>query len=655
MKYDRALGRLRVFTSLDIDVVYTPGVSVQSTTANRSAAFNSYTNRTLSSILGDDYVTNPITESSDDVATQAGIINDDIIQIDKDEAEDYLIVTYGNSFDEAIDSLREWKKKLGYRVHSVGSWSWTQQQVQDTIKYFYSTLPNLTNVLIIGTDACVPGISIAKRLWLQWGAQDSTTDFYYMCMDGDEDIMPDVAYGRIPVYCKPDAISAIQKIIKYEKGLYNDVASYGRAFVGGEYGIDEKTGKKASDRFIPTLEEVRDILQASNITTQRIYNSNYDPNPSIWFPYFDNPATGDTIALPTYLKKPNFMWDGTRQMMIDAFNNGINFGVYNGHGSVNGWAEYDFDYFACQELNSNKSAPLIFSISCSTANHYAYKNCLVAELVRHKFGSIAAIASSNGTYLGWSDALLLGLTDAIWPNKYAYNGWTDPVIRKPVYRLYDIMSAGHDRLENIQGGGYWDWSSYQNDSYLLYQRVNFHVYGDPSLNYNAYCPTEYNVSHILGNNNITLNISNSDLPAKVVLRNLRTDKIRMRMITESSTINDCRFFLPTGDTTEITISGPNKIPYIQNFVGRSMPLQTGSITNVTYDRTTQTAVVAYTSTANPTFEVYDFNNNKYIVNSELISGEKKVKLYLNEVPNGLCVIAMMINGEKVDTYKFTKL
>ncbi len=660
MKYDRALGRLRVFTSLDIDIVYTPGVSTQSTTANRSAAFNSYTNRTLSSILGDDYVTNPVTESSYDVATQAGIIGDvDIVPFGLDEAEDYLVVSFGNVFDQAIDNLREWKKKLGYQVHSVSSLDWTQQQVQDTIKYFYNTLPNLTNVLIIGTDTCVPGNSVAEKLWRPFGAKDSTTDFYYMCMDGDNDLTPDVAYGRIPVYDQLDAAIAIHKIIKYEKGLYNDAASYRKAFVAGEYGVDETTGAKRADRFIPTLEEVRDILQAPDITTQRIYNSNYQSKPSTWYPNYTNPFHGEEVELPSYLKKPNFTWNGTQQLLINAFNEGINLGIYNGHGSEKGWQEYKFDCLACDRLTSSKSAPLVFSISCSTANHYINNDCLVAALVRHRYGPIAVIASSNSTYLGWSDALLLGMADAIFPNKYTFNGWSDSILRKPIYRLYDIMNAGHSRLENAQGGGYWDAPGISGsdlcNSHILFQRVNFHVYGDPSLNYNAFCPTEYNVSPVLGNNNITLNISNSDLPAKVVLRNLRTDKIRMRMITESSTINDCKFFLPTGDTTEITISGPNKIPYIQKFVGRSMPLQTGSITNVTYDRTTQTAVVAYTSTANPTFEVYDFNNNEYIVNSELISGEKKVKLYLNDVPNGLCVIAMMINGEKVDTYKFTKL
>ncbi len=660
MKYDRALGRLRVFTSLDIDVVYTPGISTQSTTANRSAAFNSYTNRTLSSILGDDYVSNPAAENNDDIATQAGIIGDvDIVPFGLDETEDYLIVTVLNSFDAAVDSLREWKKNLGYRVHSVGSWSWTQQQVQDTIKYFYNTLPNLTNVLIIGTDACVPGNSVVKKLWRPDKAADSTTDFYYMCMDGDNDMMPDVAYGRIPAYCAPDAMSAIQKIIKYEKGLYNDAASYSRAFVGGEYGTDSATLKKGYDRFIPTLEEVRDILQASDITAQRIYNSTKNPNPSVWyFDFFNYPC--DSVALPGYLRKPNFMWDGTKQMMIDAFNNGINFGVYNGHGSVKGWAEYDFDYFACQELTSDKSAPLVFSISCSTANHYYYNNCLVAELVRRQYGPIAVIASSNGTYLGWSDALLLGMTDAIWPNKYTYNGWTDPVARKPIYRLYDILSAGHDRLENTQDGGYWDIPKLQNNRYLLYQRVNFHVYGDPSLNYNAYCPTEYNtVSFVLGNYSTTISIGEAELPAKVVLRNLTTDEITTRTITSLSPTIERRFSLPENDTCQIIVSGPNKVPFIKTMIGSSNnPVITppkGSITDVTYDSSTQTAVVTYSSTKTPTFEVYDFNNNQYIVNTEPILGAKKVRLYLNEVPSGLCVIAMMINGEKVDTYKFTKL
>ncbi len=659
MKYDRALGRLRVFSSLDIDVVYTPGISTQSTTANRSAAFNSYTNRTLSSILGDDYVTNPITESSDDVATYSLNSSDLIIHF-RDETEDYLIVTYGKDFDQAIDSLREWKKNIGYRVHSVGDYNWTSKKIDDTIKHFYNTLPNLTTVLLLGTHGAVPGQMLHNLNVPQtdYGAEDSPIDFFYMCMDGADDKMPDVAYGRIPAACQQHANEAIAKIIKYEQGLFDDPSAYDRAFVAGEYGYDTRSHTKGTDRFIPTLEEVRDILQSSNITTKRIYNSNYDPYPSVWYPYFVSRSTGSKVSLPTYLQKPNFMWDGTQQTIIDTFNQGVNLGVYNGHGSMNGWNEYTFDIYACQHLNFTNSAPLVFSISCSTANH-KYPNCLIAELSRRSSGAIAAIASSNLTYLGYSDAFLLGLTDAIWPNKYTFNGWSESN-RTPIYRLYDIMNAAHTRLEETQGGGYWDYPGVVGypycDEFIYYQHVNFHVYGDPSLNYNAYCPTEFKTVNysIKDNRSLTIRLSTDDLPAKAVVKNLTTGDIETHTYNSDADFRK-NFLIDNPDNYQMIISGPNRIPRKELIINRQPYAGYGHIDNVYYDKASQKIEISFTIPDSmpkpPSFTIRDLNNTRYDVVQGPITSRSKRILEVGSLPRGIYVIEMYWGSFLLDRYK----
>ena len=120
MKYDRATGVLRIFTSLDIDIAYTVQAQTQSAAGvTRSAAFNAYTDRVLTETLGEQAVA----FSTDRQVATMSIIGDKIgdkdpvTEIDLyDTTEDMLVISYKTpktSFTAATDSLKEWKKISG--------------------------------------------------------------------------------------------------------------------------------------------------------------------------------------------------------------------------------------------------------------------------------------------------------------------------------------------------------------------------------------------------------------------------------------------------------------------------------------------------------------------------------------------------------------
>ncbi len=660
MKYDRATGVLRIFTSLDIDIAYTVQAQIQSAAGvTRSAAFNAYTDRVLTETLGEQAVA----FSTDRQVATMGVIDvpigdkEPVTEIDLyDTTEDMLVLSCTNDFHEATDSLAEWKKNLGYRVHVVERrWDWTQAKVDNTIRHYYNTLPNLTTVIIMGTNGIIPGYSVKERFPnIGWNSnrKDSPTDYPYMCLDSSNDRFPDVAYGRILASCKSNANEAVSKIIKYEKGLYSRPDIYNKAFLATAYWNNPEFH---NGRFIPTLEDIHDILDRNGINAQRLYTVDYGDYPRRWDYYWDGVYTD----MPAYLQPPLLQWNATAQDVKNAFEAGVNLAVYNGHGGNDRWVAFPFTDEDCRHMLFNDSAPLIFSIACSTANH-TYSNCIIAELSRRMSGGIAAIASSNLTYLRYSDPLLLGMIDAIWPNTYTYKGWKDPVQRKPIYRLYDIMSQGHSRTELVQGGGYWDTVNWENNPRMLqYQRENFHVYGDPTINYNTKVPSVYNASCLVSpSNHLTVNISTADLPAKLVVKNLRNGRIRTHQITETSSLDEYQFALSQNDSIEVIISGPNKIPYREIITGSTeQPLLKGQITSVTYDRSTQTAIVSYTlnnSKDMPSFTVTDINNTNHTPLTAIGPGTNQRTLYLDNVPNGLCVISMLISGEVVSTYKLLK-
>ena len=666
MKYDRATGVLRIFTSLDIDIAYTVQAQTQSVGGvTRSAAFNAYTDRMLTETLGEEAVA----FSTDRQVATMGINGGEIVieePIDVaelvDDTEDMLVLSCTPDFHEATDSLVEWKQNLGYRVHVVERiWDWTQAKVNSTIRYYYNTLPNLTTVIIMGTNGIIPGYSVKERFpndgWIPRPGEperkDSPTDYPYMCLDSSNDRFPDVAYGRILASCKSNAIEAVSKIIKYEKGLYTRTDIYNKAFLATAHWNNSEFH---NGRFIPTLEDIHDILEENGISVQRLYTVDYGDYPRRWDYYWD----GNYTEMPYYLQPPLLQWDATAQDVKNAFEGGVNLAVYNGHGGNDRWVAYPFTNEDCRQMSFNDSAPLIFSIACSTANH-TYSNCIIAELSRRTSGGIAAIASSNLTYLGYSDALLLGMIDAIWPNTYTYKEWTDPVQRKPIYRLYDIMSRGHSRTELVQGGGYWDTVNWQNDTYYLrYQRENFHVYGDPTINYNTMLPTPFTgVEYSPNSKYIKITVPASENETKIVVKKLETGEFFTCKVAPSSTPVTRKLNATINDSLEIIISGPNKIPYyitgIPDPEDFGIAQSTNEITEVLYDQNTQTATIKYTtlySGSKPLFSISTSGETKIV--TPIAENYGTCTLDLRNVPNGLCIISMIVDGKIVSSYKLIK-
>ena len=52
--------------------------------------------------------------------------------------------------------------------------------------------------------------------------------------------------------------------------------------------------------------------------------------------------------------------------------------------------------------------------------------------------------------------------------------------------------------------------------------------------------------------------------------------------------------------------------------------------------------------------VIDINNTSHTPLTAICPGTNQRTLNLNNVPNGICVISMMVDGDVVDTYKLLK-
>ncbi len=158
------------------------------------------------------------------------------------------------------------------------------------------------------------------------------TDLYYACMDGPNDWMPDMAWGRMPARDPNQLQVMVDKSLQLEQGPYPDPAYTGRAamIAGPEPYAD---GEARNDYIIETY------LDDEGLTTDRLYSGAYG---------------ADT------------------QAVADAVNDGRVLVSFFGHaGGFQAWADPTFVFSDIEALTNVGRYPFLVSFSCSgSAFHY---------------------------------------------------------------------------------------------------------------------------------------------------------------------------------------------------------------------------------------------------------------------------------------------
>ena len=301
---------------------------------------------------------------------------------------DYLVIG-PEAFLQAAIPLLELRRSGGLKVKAVsieevysefGFGEPTPEAVKDFLSYAYHNWrqPSPRYVLLLG-DATfdfkdhlqtsvmnqVPP-RIVKTSYL-WTASDPS----YAAVNGD-DLLPDLAIGRLPAATLAEAQAMVQKIVAYETGD----AGLTRAPVV----LVADNADRASN-----FEADADTLAASQLksrTVRKIYLN----------------ELGVTA---------------TRASILQAFDDGASIVSYLGHGGIHLWAsENVFNIRDAPSLSSQVQQPLLLTMNCLNGYfHFPYFNSLAEELVKAEGkGAIAAFSPSglslNGPAHRYHQALL---------------------------------------------------------------------------------------------------------------------------------------------------------------------------------------------------------------------------------------------------------
>ena len=388
----------------------------------------------------------------------------------KGDSKSYILITDA-AFIEAAKKLATWKRQLGYSVKLISSNSWTTEKVKDTIHALYEQwTPRPDYFVILGDHDFVPG-----EIKYSPDNDAFATDLYYACMNGAGDYFPDMAHGRISVSTPEEALSVINKIVKYEATPVEDDSFYSNGLNCAMFQDDEHDGY-ATRRFTHTSEDIRDymLLQEQNYDIQRIYYADNNVTPT----NFNNGYYSNGEAIKDELLRSNgFQWNGGQWNIASAINEGKFYVFHRDHGYAggSGWAHPYFVKGSIESLHNGDKVPVVFSINCHTGE-FKLPECFSEKLLRHADGGAVGIfAASYYSYSGYNDGLSCGFIDALYPEpglipSFGSGGISYPNVtqHEQIVTMGDVLNQGLIRM-----GETWGLSRYTNEL--------FHYFGDPAM------------------------------------------------------------------------------------------------------------------------------------------------------------------------------
>lgn len=398
---------------------------------------------------------------------------------------EFLIIT-NHDLRPAADALRTWKvsRGLSTAVYEMGNGSGqignTKEKVRDFIRHqfaFCQVRP--AYVLLLGDAELIP------TFYRTDGYGDSAgTDIDYSLMNNG-DILPDLAYGRMPVDTLDQAQTVVNKIIAYEKtppfaaSFYQNmtIASYFQCCRDDvvQPGTDQRN-------FIETSELVRNAMLGDGYDAQRIYTDDGGVTPNRYY---------NGTLLPADLRAGSgFPWNGNTSDITSAINDGRFLVLHRDHGWTDGWGSPSYSTSDLAGLSNGALTPVIYSINCASglfdnetldpnAQAWAYPDSAgyvswAETVLRMKGGAVSVIGDTRVSPTWANSALTRGLFDATWPDTLPLDGGPSSI-----QRLGDVLNYGKLYLESQVGVAQTAGDVYQSDADT--DMILYHVLGDPTL------------------------------------------------------------------------------------------------------------------------------------------------------------------------------
>jgi hypothetical protein len=463
-----------------------------------------------------------------------------------------LVIVTPPDLQAAADSLAAHKRSRGISTQVVtttaiaGAGALTDSALRSYLVNAYTSwFVRPRWVLLMGDAELIP--THYDPASNAWDSARNAGDQYYGQLGNNRSI-PVFGIGRFPVDTLTQAQAVVDKVKAFEtsppSGILNSF--YSTSTFAAQFQDDNLDGR--DDRwFAETAEHIRDHQVGLSIDVERIYRAPAASNPTLW---------RDGGAVPAYLRKPGFPWNGSTANVIAAVNAGTSILFHRDHGWWWGWGT---PQFSTMDLGSvavtNNEYPVVFSINCASG---IFDNETVdlptnrvgagygpavgsvywaEQFLRKADGALAVIGDTRSSSTVLNNDMAKGLFDAIFPSYLTFGGSSS------IRRLGDVLNAAKAYLAS-RGYGPAD---------LAQEMVIYNLLGDPTVEARTRPPTSIVIGSLV----------------------LAQQRLRLRLLPPNPCLTcpplEAVERLPLDELTVVVLDGKGEV------LGRGVPASDGTV------------------------------------------------------------------------------
>jgi len=488
-EYNPKSKELKVFTDIDI-IISESGYRENNQRAPRSQAFES---------MYKNYVIN-----SEDYEDSRSFQKPSIL---------YICGGDNIADSEYLEELTDWRHKQGYVVNTISSddAGGSTTNIKNYILNAYNNWENPPEHVCFVGDANgsidVPTYTVYGGSG--WSTAQGEGDFPYSLLEGN-DLLPEVTLGRISIRSTTELITAINKIIGYEKNYANDLDWLNAIALVGDPN-DSGISTVITNQYIEQIVQIHGGI--NDIRTKYSGGNDYDD------------------------------W------MRNQINDGVAYLNYRGFYGFSGFTSSDVG-----QLNNGYKLPFIATLTCGTGSFATETTCMTESLYRagtsvSPKGAVAVIGTAQSyTHTAFNNIVDMGIFEGIFINGAKTAG--------------EAVVHGKLAINEI-------YPQNPNDNVYLFSTWN-NLLGDPALQLWTSSPQTMVVQHnqmlINGSNSFQVTVSNQQgSPIEGVMVTLSrddnfSDQIFESTYTNSNGIADFSLHLPMNSGTV------NVVSRMQNYI-----------------------------------------------------------------------------------------
>ncbi|MBD5295942.1 MAG: hypothetical protein HDS25_06440 [Bacteroides sp.] len=426
-----------------------------------------------------------------------------------------LMMVTPKRFEEPIRTFAKWKQRMGYSVYievvSDESKLLDPNYTKSLITNRYKTDKNLEYVLLVGGGDIIRPCEGKYTVKFDnvTNPRKVYTDFYFCCMDGDNDFTPDLVIGRFPAHNVEDLNAMISKTMHYEK---NPPVSYPNFYQTGihigEWEDQAKsTGKAGFERrnFIWTSEWFRNQLITNfGLDVKRLYYKYSTATPT----HYAN-GIGLTQDLKDYFLTNNL----TTSQINGAINTGALYILARCHGGVSVWTNLGYNENYVRNLINLNRLSFVYAVNCNSgiiynpeikaeqSRYIDYSLC--EEFLRNNHGGAVCALGANGeSDSDYNDFLAAAIFNATYVNSALGFEIPNALDFMNQFGLFsEFGKICQAAIENmvVQADGYSVIGKRFDQA--RYNRECYNCLGDPTVRFNISAPIIKDAEHLRTENN----------------------------------------------------------------------------------------------------------------------------------------------------------